>query len=88
MTTPTDTIEIYRSRSLVPGRSGWRWRYRAANGHILAHGGQAYSRRIDMFAALQRVTGLDVITPPGEYSRRGGATGPDGRWVEVLWVGP
>lgn len=51
----TDRIEIYRSRSLVPGRAGWRWRYRAHNGHVLAHGGQAYSRRVDMLTALARV---------------------------------
>lgn len=84
--TPTDRIEIYRTRSPLPGRSGWRWRYRAANGHVLAHGGQAYSRKIDMLAALATVTGL-TITPPGRYSRQGGATGPAGRYVEVVWLG-
>lgn len=84
----TDTIEIYRTRSLVPGRSGWRWRYRAANGHVLAHGGQAYSRRTDMLTALERVTGT-TVTDPDRYTRQGGATGDgDPRFVRVVWVGP
>lgn len=82
-----ETIEVYRSRSLVPGHSGWRWRMRAHNGHVLANGGQAYSRRKDMVAAIERVTGLEVAFP-SKYTRQGRAASPgNGRWAEVVWVG-
>lgn len=39
-------IEVYRAES------GWWWRFKAANGRILADSGQGYSRRIDAFNAL------------------------------------
>ncbi len=39
------------------GTDGWRWRFVAANGRILAHGGQGYTRRIDAVTASETVTG-------------------------------
>lgn len=48
----TDLVVIYRD---VTG--AWRWQYVAQNGHVLADGGQGYSRRTDAVAGAQRVTG-------------------------------
>lgn len=68
-------IEIYLRRSrLRRGSGGWRWRWVAGNGHILAHGGQAYSRRIDMMQAIFTVTGTE---PDSDFRlRRGNRTIP------------
>ncbi len=47
-----DVVVIY------PAADGYRWRYIAQNGHILADSGQGYSRRSDAVAGVQRVTGV------------------------------
>ena len=39
MTAAPDKVEFYRD-----DQDKWRWRYRAANGRILADSGQGYSR--------------------------------------------
>ena len=46
-----DTITLYRA----PG--GWRWRYTAHNGRVLADSGQGYSRRVDAVRGACRVAG-------------------------------
>jgi len=53
-----DRLEFYRELNfgdLTPG--DWRWRYVAANGHILAVSSEGYRRRIDAVKAAARVTG-------------------------------
>lgn len=50
LVTAADRIEVYKT-------DGWRWRYVARNGRVLADSGQAYSRRIDCVNGAQRVTG-------------------------------
>lgn len=47
-----DIVVLYRGRD---GR--FYWRYVATNGHVLADGGQGYSRRIDALNGAKRVTG-------------------------------
>jgi uncharacterized protein YegP (UPF0339 family) len=69
--TKGDHFELYR------GPDGWRWRAWAANGRILANGGQGYSRRADALRGLRRVRGIRVA-----YFRDGGGT------VNVLHVSP
>ena len=46
-----DTITLYRAPD------GWRWRYTASNGRILADSGQGYSRRVDAVRGACRVAG-------------------------------
>ncbi len=50
----TPKAQIYKASD------GWRWRYIAANGKTLADGGQAYSRRRDVFHGLVLVTGAEI----------------------------
>ena len=50
-----DTITLYRAPD------GWRWRYTASNGRILADSGQGYSRRADAVRGACRVVGADEI---------------------------
>lgn len=38
----------------------WRWRLRAGNGEIIAHGGQGYSRKIDAERAIDLVQGSAI----------------------------
>ena len=45
-----DTITLYRAPD------GWRWRYTASNGRVLADSGQGYSRRVDAVRGACRVT--------------------------------
>ena len=44
-----DTITLYRAPD------GWRWRYTASNGRVLADSGQGYSRRVDAVRGACRV---------------------------------
>ena len=46
-----DTITLYRAPD------GWRWRYTASNGRVLADSGQGYSRRADAVLGAGRVAG-------------------------------
>lgn len=61
-----DLVVIY------PAADGFRWRYVAQNGHVLADSGQGYSRRIDCVTGARRVTGrglrrrVKFATGPGE----------------------
>jgi len=58
MSARMDRLEFYRELNfgdLTPG--DWRWRYVAANGHILAVSSEGYRRRIDAVKAAARVTG-------------------------------
>ena len=48
-----DTITLYRAPD------GWRWRYMAHNGRVLADSGQGYSRRVDAVRGACRVAGGD-----------------------------
>ena len=45
-------FEIYQAPD------GWRWRLRAANGRIIADGGEAYSSRAGAVRAVNRVKQL------------------------------
>ena len=49
-----DTITLYRAPD------GWRWRYTASNGRVLADSGQGYSRRVDAVRAACRVAVASV----------------------------
>ena len=49
--TRNDTITLYRAPD------GWRWRYTASNGRVLADSGQGYSRRVDAVGGACRVAG-------------------------------
>lgn len=40
-------IEVYQDKSYL-----WRWRFRAANGRILAESGEGYNNRRDCEAAI------------------------------------
>ena len=53
----TDRIVVYRAHD------GWRWTYTASNGHVMADGGQAYTRRIDAIRGAARVTHRALIKP-------------------------
>ena len=50
-----DTITLYRAPD------GWRWRYTASNGRVLADSGQGYSRRPAAVRGACRVAGGDAI---------------------------
>lgn len=57
-------LVIYKTR-LGPQR-GFRWRLVADNGRVLCHGGQGYSRRIDMLTSVRAVLGgYPVYNKPG-----------------------
>ena len=51
----TLTLEIYEGRRAPFQRKQWRWRIRAANGRIIANGGEGYANRADLEAALDLV---------------------------------
>jgi len=76
----TEKIEIYQGG----GSTGWRWRYRATNGKILADGGEGYAARGDAIRGALRVTGLDIPTYVGDIDRlaRLHAGTPFGRSLE------
>lgn len=48
-------IEIYEARRGLALRKQWRWRIRAANGRIVANGGEGYNNRSDLLRALEIV---------------------------------
>lgn len=48
-------LVIYRARGLRG--AGYRWTLVADNGSKLANGGQGYSRRVDMEAAIEKALG-------------------------------
>lgn len=50
-----DMIEIYEARRGLSRRKQWRWRIRAANGRIVANGGEGYNNRADLVRALEIV---------------------------------
>jgi len=47
----SDIVEVYPDK-----HHKWRWRYRAANGRILADSGQGYARRGDAIKGYRLVT--------------------------------
>ena len=49
-----DTITLYRAPD------GWRWRYTASNGRVLADSGQGYSRRVDAARGACHVAGASA----------------------------
>ena len=55
-------IELYRaSPGPYRGRAQqWRFRWRAANGRIVATGSESYSNRADAVAAIRHVFGTDA----------------------------
>ena len=65
MSARMDRLEFYREvvdlgSGYVPG--DWRWRYVAANGHILAVSSEGYRRRIDAVRCAARVLGINADT--------------------------
>ena len=52
-----DVVKINLRGEIVPD---WRWRYVAANGHILAVSSEGYRRRIDAVKAAARVLALSA----------------------------
>lgn len=61
----TNEVQVYNAED------GYRWRYEYTNGNILADGGQGYSRRIDLVAALETLwrTAPVVVMPDGSTYR-------------------
>lgn len=51
----TPIFEIYEARRGLALRKQWRWRIRAANGRIVANGGEGYNNRSDLLRALEIV---------------------------------
>ena len=50
------TFTIYREGAMrvIPGHGrGWRWRLKAANGNIMADGGEAYSSKSKAMRAVK-----------------------------------
>ena len=68
--TRKDTITLYRAPD------GWRWRYTASNGRVLADSGQGYSRRMDAVRGACRVAGA------GEPYRKHGVA-----FIRRAWFG-
>ena len=65
MSARMDRLEFYRETSPVNFgdtrlKLDWRWRYVAANGHILAGSSEGYRRRIDAVKAAARVLALSA----------------------------
>lgn len=50
-------FELYRARRGLFVRTQWRWRLRAANGHVIADSGEGYNNRGDALAAIVLVQG-------------------------------
>lgn len=48
-------IEIYEDKA-----GKWRWRMRAANGQVIADGGEGYANQSNIKRALRRLAGLDM----------------------------
>jgi uncharacterized protein YegP (UPF0339 family) len=59
MTRSRDKMEVYRDREL-----GWRWRLVAANGKIIAVGGEGFTRKWSAYRAGKRATRSWVDPPP------------------------
>lgn len=53
----TPTVEVYEARRGLSRRKQWRWRIRAANGRIVANGGEGYNNRADLLRGLEIVRG-------------------------------
>lgn len=51
----TDKVQVYRD-----ARGEWRWRYKAANGAILADSGEGYKRRKKAMSQAERVMAKPV----------------------------
>ena len=50
-------VEIYRDKG-----KQWRWRMRAANGNIIANGGEGYKNKGDCVAMIDSISrGINVI---------------------------
>lgn len=49
----TDTVEVYKAKD------GWRWRYRASNGRIMADGSEGYENKDDAIGGARQVIGVD-----------------------------
>ena len=49
----SDKVVIFRDNT-----GDWRWRYVAANGHIMADSGEGYRRKKDCKNGAKRVTGV------------------------------
>lgn len=45
-------FEIYREKAHAPG--DWRWRLKAANGRIVAEGGEGYKRATTLVRTVER----------------------------------
>lgn len=51
--------EVYR------GADDWRWRITAANGRIVANGGEPFARRDGAVGAIRRLVGANVVIESG-----------------------
>lgn len=45
-------IDVYQDKA-----NQWRWRFRGGNNETMADSGEGYQERMDMFRALEMVTG-------------------------------
>lgn len=52
-------FEVYRTKILRQ----WRWRLRAGNGKIIAHGGEGYANEADCMHAVTLVMETTLDTP-------------------------
>lgn len=48
-------FEVYRARRGLLLRPQWRWRLKAANGRIVATGGESYNNRGDCMGMVRRI---------------------------------
>ena len=75
-----DTITLYRAPD------GWRWRYTASNGRVLADSGQGYSRRVDAVRGACRVIGTPRSFAVLHILRKHGEAFVWSAWCDVRFV--
>ena len=56
-------FELYRSRWGLLLRNQWRWRLKAKNGQIIAHGGESYHNRRDALHAIELIRAEAAYAP-------------------------
>lgn len=61
-------FEIYRARRGLLTRTQWRWRLRAANGQILANGGEGFNNRADLMRSIASIQRGAAGAPVAEAS--------------------
>jgi uncharacterized protein YegP (UPF0339 family) len=71
----SEKIEVYRARD------GWRWRYVAANGKVMADSGEAYDGRKHAVHGALHVAGLSIVQYQSRVMLRVGLRVPSGYLV-------